>query len=409
MVISWWRSLRTRIAAAMALLGALVALLLGVTVDRQAGIDDREQLRAQALDRLSGAVAGYEVDGRLRFGSSVGTDSAPAQLISYLHGHGEATWYDGQTMWAGRKVSDTITMTLALSGAGIRQQQSDLRRSLLLAGVGSTTVAGLLGWILAGRLSRRLRTAAAASTQIADGAPVRLADGGHDEVASLAKSVDQMADALAARLEAERAFTGNVAHDLRTPVTALVSAAELLPEGTVEDLVRTQVARIRKLVEDLLEIARIDATEPIDTDPVDLAALVTAAMQRHPEVRAELELDQPIPVLGEARRIDRILDNLLANVARHGGGVCVLRLRGADLIVSDHGPGFPETVVAREPGKFAGYVAHRMTGLGLRIVAGQAGLLGAEILLGNDSGGTVVVRFQPASQPGHRPVQRPGE
>lgn len=75
----------------------------------------------------------------------------------------------------------------------------------------------------------------------------------------MGRALDQMADALQARLEAERRVTADIAHELRTPVTGLLTAAELLPPGRPAELVRDRAAVLARLVEDILEVARLDA------------------------------------------------------------------------------------------------------------------------------------------------------
>ncbi|MCZ1009729.1 hypothetical protein O1L68_26425 [Streptomyces lydicus] len=68
-----------------------------------------------------------------------------------------------------------------------------------------------------------------------------------------------MATSLAAQAQAEREFTADVAHELRTPVAGLVAAAELLPQPRAVELVRDRAQAMRRLVEDLLEVSRLDA------------------------------------------------------------------------------------------------------------------------------------------------------
>ncbi|MGW3387121.1 histidine kinase dimerization/phospho-acceptor domain-containing protein [Streptomyces cinereoruber] len=104
---------------------------------------------------------------------------------------------------------------------------------------------------------------------------------GREEIAEISAVVDSMVDSLQRRIDTEQCFTADVAHELRTPLMGLVTSAELLPEGEVTDLVQGRVRVLRDLVEDLLEISRLDAgAERSRPGPVDLAALVRDTVTR---------------------------------------------------------------------------------------------------------------------------------
>ncbi len=110
----------------------------------------------------------------------------------------------------------------------------DLDQALVIGSIAAVLGGSALGVLIGGQLSRRLRKAAAAANQVAKGETdvrVRDAIGGvvRDETDDLARAVDAMTDALQQRLEAERRVTADIAHELRTPVTGLLTAAELLP------------------------------------------------------------------------------------------------------------------------------------------------------------------------------------
>lgn len=143
------------------------------------------------------------------------------------------------------------------------------------------TAGALAGIAVGARLSRRLRRAASAAARVAAGdhtVKVSEAIGGrpYDEAADLAHAVDAMAGALQARLEAERRVTADIAHELRTPLTGLTTAAELLPPGRMTDLVRGRVQTLRGLIEDVLEVARLDtATERPDLTDIALGPFIT--------------------------------------------------------------------------------------------------------------------------------------
>ncbi len=205
-----------------------------------------------------------------------------------------ATLYDGQWMWAATRIDATNVITVRLDASSLHEQDAVRIRTLAVAlGLALVASAGL-GWGVGSTLSGRVRRAVRTVHAVERGEQgVRVHSGGNDEVAVLTASVDAMADALAGRLALEQAFTADVAHELRTPLTALVTASELLPDDPASDLTRSQVARMRRLVEDLLTLSRLDAAveesarETIDLadaarEALSLAAPRGAGRPRHP-------------------------------------------------------------------------------------------------------------------------------
>ena len=215
-----------------------------------------------------------------------------------------------------------------------------------------------------------------------------------------------MADALQLRLEAERRVTADIAHELRTPVTGLVTAAELLPPGRPAELVRDRVHALRTLVEDVLEVARLDgAAEHAELHEVALGEFVR---RRVPVLApdAKVVVDEDAVVETDPRRLERILGNLLANAARHGEPLIEVVIDGPFVRVRDHGPGFPEALLREGPSRFRTGSQDRSGsghGLGLTIAAGQARVLGARLTFRNappsDGGGAIAQLLLPAERP----------
>ncbi|MFE6839927.1 sensor histidine kinase, partial [Streptomyces sp. NPDC057705] len=237
--------------------------------------------------------------------------------------------------------------------------------------------------------------------------------GGGDEVADIAATVDLMADSLSRRLRTERQFTADVAHELRTPVGGLLAAADLLPHGETEDLLRARVRDLRGLVEDLLEISRLDAgAERPVRDRVPLGAVVSEAVARtglDTEVTVGVADPQGADAAraGEAgenvetdpRRLERIVGNLVVNAHRHGDTPVRVTVEGRTVVVRDHGPGFPRDLLRDGPRRFhtGGTGRGSGHGLGLTIALGQARLLGAELRFENaPDGGAVATLRLPA-------------
>lgn len=268
---------------------------------------------------------------------------------------------------------------------------NDLDQALVIGSIAVVLGGSALGVLIGGQLSRRLRKAAAAANQMAKGETdvrVRDAIGGvvRDETDDLASAVDAMADALQQRLEAERRVTADIAHELRTPVTGLLTAAELLPPGRPTELVLDRAKAMRTLVEDVLEVARLDgANERAELQDILLGEFVARRVAaKDPEI--EVRVVHESEVTTDPRRLERVLFNLLANAARHGKPPVQVTVEGRVIRVRDHGPGFPEDLLADGPSRFRTGSADRAGhghGLGLTIAAGQARVLGARLTFRN--------------------------
>ncbi|HET7703446.1 MAG TPA: HAMP domain-containing sensor histidine kinase [Candidatus Limnocylindrales bacterium] len=245
-----------------------------------------------------------------------------------------------------------------------------------------------------------------------------------DEFGRWADRFNRMADSLEdtiLRLEAaqsqNRRFVADVAHELRTPVAALVAEASLLrghldamPSDArrTSELVVGDIARLRDLVEDLMELSRFDADgEEVRLQPVDLRRLLRdVAAARHRDAVLELG-DDRIVVDSEPRRLERILANLLDNAREHApGAVVVVRLRTAPgevaISVLDRGPGVPPDRLDRIFERF--YMADPSrrggSGLGLAIAAENARILGGELRARNRTGGGLEIELRlPVTEP----------
>jgi signal transduction histidine kinase len=285
-------------------------------------------------------------------------------------------------------------------------------RNVLLAGLGVVVlVAGLAGALLARRTLAPVARASTAAHSLAEGLlDTRLPVERSDEFGLWATSFNEMADALEAKITAlseaqarERRFTADVAHELRTPLTAIVNEASLLGDHIEHmpaearrpaQLLVEDVKRLRDLVEDLMEISRLDAgTQPVRPERVDLGSLVTAAVRsRGWQDRVGLEASG-VMLKTDPRRAERIVGNLIGNALEHGGREVTVRVGGdgvgAFVEVADRGSGIrPEDL----PHLFERFYkadaarAGRGTGLGLAIALENAHLLGGDIEVWSEAG-----------------------
>ena len=397
-------SLRWRIALAFALVAALVSGTIGVVVYELSGQDLLSRGRARAVAQVKTAAHYYALTEPLISAPALQPNdpSIPATLRAAVKtGHlatYRGSWRGQAVIWAGRPSPDGRTpIFVRESFVSEEQALSDLRDKLLLAAIAATIGGALVGVVLAGRLSLRLRRAAATAEQVAAGdLDARVNAPGHDEVAALGAAIDRMADALQARIEREQRFVADVAHDLRTPLTGLKAAASLLEPDQVGNAVRERVDRLQILVEDLLEIARLESgSATADLRWVDLGKFVEQVVAR-PGV--SVEAVDNTEGLVDPRRLERVLENLVGNGLSHGAPPVEVTVVPGRITVRDHGPGFSEDMLVRATERFARSAAVRGGGfgLGLAIASAQSQLLGGHLELANaESGGavaTVVLR-----------------
>ena len=290
-------------------------------------------------------------------------------------------------------------------------------RTILLALVVGSAITVLLatgvGWWTSGRLLRPLGRITDAAGEIAAGdLDTRVAREGDPDLDLLADSFNNMADAVQARIEREARFASDVSHELRSPITALSAAVELLdgrreelPERSQQalDVVVAQVRRFDQMVIDLLELSRIDAgTTELHREPVDPYELTSRVAHRYGfgDVPIDVDAKLPSPVLVDKLRFERILANLLENAREHAGGPTRVTLQRSGrhsmlLGVEDAGPGVARSERARIFERFArGSAArHRIgTGLGLALVAEHAEAHGGETWVEDRAGGGAVFK-----------------
>jgi signal transduction histidine kinase len=293
--------------------------------------------------------------------------------------------------------------------------------ALLLALVGLVVAR----WIARGVLAP-VDAAARAAERIEHGdLSARVPVASRDEFGAWAERFNRMAGALEdtiGRLEASQAqnrrFVADVSHELRTPLTALVAEASILREhlGALPpdarrtgELLVADVARLRTLVEELMELSRFDsASEQAAHEPIELGRLVRAvAAARLPDAALALP-EEPVVVVTDPRRIERILGNLLDNAREHAPnapveiGLQVLP-REVILSVADAGPGVPEDRLGRIFDRFYKADPSRQggsSGLGLAIAAENAALIGGGLSASNRPAGGL--RFElrlPVTEP----------
>ncbi|HTW09091.1 MAG TPA: HAMP domain-containing sensor histidine kinase [Acidimicrobiales bacterium] len=270
----------------------------------------------------------------------------------------------------------------------------DLIAGVLLGCALATTLGGLLiGRWASGRVVRPLARITEVAAAIATGAlDQRLPPADDPDLAVLARSFNEMVDALEQRMRRDARFASDVSHELRSPLTTVQASLELLrgsernlpPEGQKAlELLSAEIGRFSAMVQDLLEMSRFDAgAANLDLEEVALDDLVvnTVATYTGDAVWVSVLPDaKDLWTLCDRRRLQRVLVNLLDNAGAHAGGALCVRVerRGdeAVIMVDDAGPGVrPAERKAIFERFYRGAAAGRRggtsgTGLGLALVA----------------------------------------
>ena len=258
-------------------------------------------------------------------------------------------------------------------------------------------VGGAIGRGVGGWLMRPLERLASGARQLAAGdLSVRLPEAGDPDLDPISDSFNEMAVAVASRIERERRFVANVSHELRSPLTTVVATAELLEEhrdgfapreARLVTSLAGQTRRLTRILLDLLEISSVTATVPVQREATDIAALIETVLTGRNLDPALVVGDRPV-VVTDARRVERVVANLVDNATRHGDGVRqVLITEGGGRLrihVDDAGPGVAADGVERlfEPfarGERAESRRVEGAGLGLAIVREQAETIGGVV------------------------------
>ena len=286
-----------------------------------------------------------------------------------------------------------------------------VERTMVFAGLALVLLIAGIAAVVTRQVVRPVRQAAATAERLASGRlKERMQVRGEDDLASLATSFNRMAETLQNQISQlrelsrlQRRFVSDVSHELRTPITTIRMAADVLHDSSEQlpaelarssELLQAQLDRFELLLADLLEISRYDAGAAVlEPEPVDLSQLVARcvasaaplAAQRGSTVAVDVP-QQPVIVEAEARRVDRVLRNLLDNAIEHGeGGPVDVTLRTSDdgvaVAVRDHGVGLRPGEASLVFGRFwradpARARATGGTGLGLSIALEDARLHG---------------------------------
>ena len=357
----------------------------------------------------------------------VSVTSVPTDLRSAIAESGRQSWTYTEIRYLDGRTAPGIVVGAPLTIPSVGAYQLyylfplseeastlDLVRSGVIATASLLVVLlAVIAWLVTRQVVDPVRAAAQVAEQFSHGhLEQRVKVRGEDDLARLATSFNEMAASLEEqihRLEdlsaVQQRFVADVSHELRTPLTTIRMAADVLFEGREKydpatarsaELLQTQLDRFETLLVDLLEISRHDAgVAVLEIDSVNLATLVSRAIEATTPLAdrygSELILTRDpeegdFTVAADARRIDRVLRNLLDNAIEHGEGAPIdIRIAASSsavaITVRDYGVGLTPQAAAHVFDRFWRADPARArttggTGLGLAIATEDTRLHG---------------------------------
>ncbi|WP_431968598.1 MtrAB system histidine kinase MtrB [Actinacidiphila sp. bgisy160] len=297
-----------------------------------------------------------------------------------------------------------------------------VKGTLATAGIFVVVLLGAIAWLVVRQVVTPVRMAAQISERLAAGhLQERMKVTGEDDIARLGESFNKMAHTLQVKIQQledlsrmQRRFVSDVSHELRTPLTTVRMAADVIHEARADfdpatarsaELLQNQLDRFESMLSDLLEISRFDAgAAALEAEPIDLRDVVRRVVDGAEPIaerkgsRIVVHGDErPVTVEADARRVERVLRNLVVNAVEHGEGHDVhVRLASAGgavaVAVRDYGVGLKPGEATRVFNRFWRADPARArttggTGLGLSIALEDARLHGGWLQAWGEPGG----------------------
>lgn len=281
---------------------------------------------------------------------------------------------------------------------------SGTTRLQLEAGAVALLLGSALAWLMAGRVLRPVRETTDLARQITDSdLSARIPDRGRSEVGELAMTFNRMLDRLEAAFATQRMLLADVGHELRTPITIIQGNLDTMQAASADDaetlaIAADELARMTRLVDDLLLLAEAERPDFLRPAPADLGSLT-----RLLAAKARALDDRPWLLAGAAdgqavldeQRITQAVMQLAANAVAHTPPGTVVEFGSAiaggavEFTVADRGPGIPPAQQRRVFDRFARLESGRGggTGLGLSIVAAIAAAHGGRVHVRERGGG----------------------
>ncbi|MEV3887087.1 MtrAB system histidine kinase MtrB [Streptomyces griseoincarnatus] len=297
-----------------------------------------------------------------------------------------------------------------------------VKGTLATAGLFVVVLLGAIAWLVVRQVVTPVRMAAGIAERLSAGRlQERMKVTGEDDIARLGEAFNKMAQNLQLKISQledlsrmQRRFVSDVSHELRTPLTTVRMAADVIHEAREDfdpvtarsaELLADQLDRFESLLADLLEISRFDAgAAALEAEPIDLREVVRRVVtgaeplaERKGTTIKVVGDQQPVVAEADARRVERVLRNLVVNAVEHGEGKdVVVKLAAAGgavaVAVRDYGVGLKPGEATRVFSRFWRADPARArttggTGLGLSIALEDARLHGGWLQAWGEPGG----------------------
>ncbi len=352
--------------------------------------------------------------------------------ILYPPGQAGQIWTEEQRRGAlplrvdGQVVGYLVPPMAGHAAASSRALFQRLDWAALAAALTALALAAGLAWALSNRILRPVHALTTAARQLAQGdLDVRVPEAGDEELVTLARAFNHMAEALQQAAESRQRLMADIAHELRTPLAVQQAHLEALQDGiyalTPENLtpVVEQNRLLVRLVNDLRTLTLADTGQlTLEKQPLEIREWLprvvdgfrAAAQQRKITLQVSVPAE-PVIVLADAARLEQILHNLLGNALRHtppGGQIEIVATADADQVriqVHDSGPGLPPGEEERVFERFYRLDKSRNrasggSGLGLSIARSLARAHGGDLTAANHpQGGAVFTLHLPRGVP----------
>ena len=367
----------SRLAGSEILQGRLSSqeLIMRLTREPVQGQDLTASVYLLDLEGLVTAGSDDRLDG-LRFEGLAVVQEGEATLKWPVRGlrrlaQGGQVLYVAQPVWrlaqAGSREMAYILLLTAPNRVGLAAVAELLPR-LFWVGLVALVVSLVVAAVVAYSIARPLERIARAAEQISAGNyDQQLTISAPTEVAHLAAGFNSMASQVKATLQSQRDLVANVSHELKTPLTSIQGFSQALLDGTADDdeargraaaIIHEEAGRMRHLVDELLDLARLEAGQlTLAREPVDIAELLRACAARFSSaadqsgivVEARVPASLPL-VVGDPDRLGQVFGNLVDNAIKHsagapGGRRVTLSAEHQDRMVvcsvTDNGPGIP--------------------------------------------------------------------
>lgn len=373
-------------------------------------------------ERTSGQVSPDSVSEKLR--TSVDQGTAPYKTYTDIR------YVDGRApepgLVVGQRLEDIDHKPYQLYYLfPLSQEEKTLslvKRTLATAGLFVVVLLGAIAWFLVRQVVTPVRMAAGIAERLSAGRlQERMKVTGEDDIARLGEAFNKMAQSLQLKIQQledlsrmQRRFVSDVSHELRTPLTTVRMAADVIHDARSDfdpvtarsaELLGDQLDRFESLLADLLEISRFDAgAAALEAEPIDLRETVRRvisgaeplAERKGSRIRVVGD-EQPVVAEVDARRVERVLRNLVVNAVEHGeGNDVVVRFGVAGgavaIVVRDYGVGLKPGEATRVFSRFWRADPARArttggTGLGLSIAVEDARLHGGWLQAWGEPGG----------------------